>query len=49
MDYRTISAGLMHDVIEDTPCSYQEMADNFDKEIAELVDCLLYTSDAADE
>ena len=38
MDYRTISAGLMHDVIEDTSCSYQEMADNFDKEIAELVD-----------
>ena len=38
MDYQTISAALMHDVIEDCGVTYQEIEDLFGKEIAGLVD-----------
>ena len=38
MDTRTIAAGLMHDVIEDTDVSRNAMVDKFGEEIAELVD-----------
>ena len=38
MDAATIQAGLMHDVLEDTPTSKQEMAEKFGIEVAELVD-----------
>ena len=38
MDARTISAGLMHDIIEDTDSSRKDMVDKFGEEIAELVD-----------
>ena len=36
-DYETISAGLMHDVLEDCDCSVQEMEDLFGKNITKLV------------
>ncbi len=36
-DYETISAGLMHDVLEDCDCTVQEMEEEFGKEITKLV------------
>ncbi len=38
MDTPTIIAGLLHDVIEDTHVSYETLAGNFGKEVADLVD-----------
>mgnify|MGYP000690332119 CR=1 FL=1 len=38
MDALTIQAGLMHDVLEDTGTSKQEMAEKFGLDVAELVD-----------
>lgn len=38
MDTPTIIAGLLHDVIEDTSVSYEDMVDKFGKEVADLVD-----------
>ena len=38
MDTSTIVAGLLHDVLEDTPCSFKEMSEEFNVEIATLVD-----------
>ncbi len=38
MDTNTIVAGLLHDVIEDTSCSYEDAARIFNPEIANLVD-----------
>lgn len=38
MDTNTVAAGLLHDVIEDTKYTYQELATIFGTEIAELVD-----------
>ncbi len=37
MDTSTIAAGLLHDVIEDTTCSYESMKTIFNEEIANLV------------
>ncbi len=38
MDSRGIMAAILHDVIEDTPVSKQELSQQFSDEIAELVD-----------
>jgi GTP pyrophosphokinase len=38
MDSRTIAAGLMHDIIEDTESSREDVINKFGEEIAELVD-----------
>ncbi len=38
MDANGIMAALLHDVIEDTPVSKKELADQFGSEVAELVD-----------
>ena len=38
MDQSTIIAGLLHDVIEDTPVTYQELCDTFGQEVADIVD-----------
>ena len=37
MDTSTIAAGLLHDVLEDTSCTYEEMSQMFGVEIADLV------------
>ena len=38
LDHETLAAALMHDVIEDTPVSKQELADEFGDTIADLVE-----------
>ena len=38
MDKETIIAGLLHDVIEDTAVTKEELAKEFSPEVAELVD-----------
>jgi len=38
MDSDTIAAGLMHDVLEDTPVTLEQVKTEFGEEIAELVD-----------
>ena len=38
MDHTTVAAGLLHDVIEDTPATDAEVAEQFGEEIAELID-----------
>lgn len=38
MDSTTIAAGLIHDVVEDTPVTSVEVRDHFDDEVADLVD-----------
>ncbi len=38
MDQDTLVAALLHDVIEDTPVSYEEIAEQFGKIVANLVD-----------
>lgn len=37
MDHTTIAAGVLHDVIEDTSATYEKVAEQFGKEIAELI------------
>ena len=37
-DYNALRAALLHDVVEDTPVTYQELADQFGEEVATLVD-----------
>jgi GTP pyrophosphokinase len=38
MDEQTIAAGLLHDTVEDTPATLEELEKNFGKEVAFLVD-----------
>ena len=38
MDYQTIMATLLHDVIEDTPVTKDELGETFGEDVAELVD-----------
>ena len=38
VDYKSITAAILHDVIEDTGVDKEELAKEFDEEIAELVD-----------
>ncbi len=38
LDYQTIAAALMHDLIEDTPTGKDQLQENFGEEIADLVD-----------
>lgn len=38
LDHETLAAALMHDVIEDTPVSKQDLADEFGDTIADLVE-----------
>ena len=40
MDYTTIMAGLLHDVIEDTTITVGDLEKEFDKDLANLVDGL---------
>lgn len=36
-DYKILSAGILHDVLEDTGTTYEELEKEFGKEIADLV------------
>ncbi|MXP67027.1 bifunctional GTP diphosphokinase/guanosine-3',5'-bis pyrophosphate 3'-pyrophosphohydrolase [Pantoea sp. Nvir] len=38
LDYETLMAALLHDVIEDTPATYQDMEQLFGKSVAKLVE-----------
>ena len=38
LDMEVIAAGLLHDVVEDTPYTYEDMEEKFGKDIADLVD-----------
>ncbi|MCB0171198.1 MAG: GTP diphosphokinase [Anaerolineae bacterium] len=38
LDYETIAAALLHDVLEDTPVTYQELEAEFGTSVAQLVD-----------
>lgn len=38
LDYETLMAALLHDVIEDTPTTYQDIEQRFGKSVAELVE-----------
>ncbi|MEP7289976.1 MAG: bifunctional (p)ppGpp synthetase/guanosine-3',5'-bis(diphosphate) 3'-pyrophosphohydrolase [Chloroflexota bacterium] len=40
MDSHTISAALLHDVVEDTPITLEDIEDEFDIEVARLVDAV---------
>jgi len=40
MDYTTIMAGLLHDVVEDTNITVKDLEREFDKDLANLVDGL---------
>ncbi len=38
LDYKSIVAAILHDVIEDTPTAKEQIADEFGEDVAELVD-----------
>jgi len=38
MDYRTLMAAILHDVIEDTGCTRNQLAERFGKDVAEMVE-----------
>jgi GTP diphosphokinase / guanosine-3',5'-bis(diphosphate) 3'-diphosphatase len=38
MDFTSIIAALLHDTIEDTSCTFEQLKENFSEEIATLVD-----------
>lgn len=49
LDYETLMAGLMHDVIEDTPVTKEEMAEKYGATTAELVDGVTKMSHSSDK
>jgi GTP pyrophosphokinase/guanosine-3',5'-bis(diphosphate) 3'-pyrophosphohydrolase len=49
MDYECIMAGLLHDVVEDTEMSSQDLAAEFGEEVAELVEGVTKLAKAAFE
>lgn len=49
MDYECIMAGLLHDVIEDTPLTSDDLASEFGQEVAELVEGVTKLAKAAFE
>ena len=38
MDIDTVVAGLLHDVLEDTEATYEELKENFGKDVADIVE-----------
>ncbi|WVD61310.1 bifunctional GTP diphosphokinase/guanosine-3',5'-bis pyrophosphate 3'-pyrophosphohydrolase [Orbus mooreae] len=38
LDFEAIAAALLHDTIEDTPVTYQDVVDQFGEDVAQLVD-----------
>ncbi|MEN2517027.1 HD domain-containing protein, partial [Acinetobacter baumannii] len=38
LDIETVTGGLLHDVVEDTEYTYEDIESIFNKEIADLVD-----------
>jgi GTP pyrophosphokinase len=38
LDHETIAAAVLHDVLEDTPVTYQDLVDEFGEKVAKLVD-----------
>ena len=40
MDYTTVMAGLLHDIVEDTNITVKDLEKEFDKDLANLVDGL---------
>jgi len=49
MDVTTVTAGLLHDVLEDTGATKTELEREFGKEIAELVDGVTKLGKLADQ
>ncbi|WLF84269.1 bifunctional (p)ppGpp synthetase/guanosine-3',5'-bis(diphosphate) 3'-pyrophosphohydrolase [Moraxella sp. ZY210820] len=49
LDYETLMAGLMHDVIEDTPVTKEQMAEKYGKTTADLVDGVTKMSHSSDK
>ena len=45
LDDSTIAAALLHDVVEDTPITREDIANEFGEEIAEMVDRCYKTSE----
>lgn len=49
LDHETLMASLMHDVIEDTPVTKEEMSEKYGKVVAELVDGVTKMSQSSDK
>ncbi|MDO4223153.1 MAG: HD domain-containing protein, partial [Acinetobacter sp.] len=49
LDHETLMAALMHDVIEDTPVTKEQMSDKYGKVVAELVDGVTKMSQSSDK
>lgn len=49
LDHETLMAALMHDVIEDTPVTKEQMSERYGKVVAELVDGVTKMSHSSDK